>query len=426
MLPMTESRTVNRPVQLRELQTARAKHSSTRAKQTASRAVRTVGSTSGMLFGFTLFLTIFGLVMALSASSIFALKETGSAYTIFLKQLVWVGIGFAAFAVMAFIDYRIWRRWAFLVFFVCIFLMLLLFVPGIGVTEMGSTRWLRVGSMRIQPSEPAKLGFLLVSALVLSRKESLLHDSLHALIPIVFPMLTMIAILLLLQPDLGTTLVFCSIALFLLCMAGVRVQLMGALFGLAVSASLVLIAVAPYRMARVRGVFDPLGDAQGDGYQLVQSIIALISGGWTGTGLGASRQKWSWLPNPHNDFIFAIIGEELGLIGALVVLVLTFGLVLFCAQAARRAPDTFGRLIASGVAVWIAVQAVMNIGAVIGLLPITGVVLPLVSQGGTSAFVLLASLGIVISVAREGDKVVEKKLHEHRQMLAKQRKNSRA
>lgn len=359
----------------------------------------------------------FGLIMTLSASSVYALDATGSAYTVFVRQSLWVGAGIIALVGCAAIPYQRWARWVPVILVIVFALLVLVKVPGVGISVNGARRWVGWGPIRLQASEFAKFGFLIAASALLARKRRDLQDPVAAMVPVVFPLFAAIAGLVMLEPDLGTTLVISAVCFLLLFAAGVRLKLLGGVAALGALGVTVLAFLAPYRRARMLSFMDPFKDAQGGGYQVVQGMIAMGSGGASGVGLGASRQKWMFLPNAHTDFIFAVIGEELGLIGSLVLLSLLFLLVAYCVRAARRAPDLFGTLVASGVAAWIAVQALLNIGAVTALLPITGVPLPFVSVGGSNILVLLASLGIVINIARQGDIEVARAEHRRRRAL---------
>lgn len=385
----------------------------------AERLRRLGRSTSAPLWILIALVVTFGLVMTLSASSVYALDSTGSAYTVFVRQSLWVVAGILAMVGCAAIPYQKWTRWVPVILVIVFALLVMVKVPGLGISVNGARRWVGWGPIRLQASEFAKFGFLLAGAALLAKKRRLLHDPIHAIVPVVFPLWMAVAFLVMLEPDLGTTLVITSICFFLLFVAGVRVRFMAALGGIGAVAVTVLAYAEPYRRARMLSFIDPFADAQGGGYQVVQGMIAMGSGGTSGLGLGASRQKWMFLPNAHTDFIFAVVGEELGMVGSLVLLLLLFLLIAYCARAARRAPDLFGTLVASGVACWLAVQTLLNIGAVTSVLPITGVPLPLVSVGGSNILVLLASLGIVLNIARQGD--IEVARDEHRRWRERRR-----
>lgn len=378
---------------------------------------RLLRSGTGPLWLLTGLIVTFGLTMTLSSSSVYSLETTGSAYTIFVRQVIWVGIGILAMLVCSQIPYQKWRKWWIPILVVALALLVMVKLPGMGISVGGAKRWVGWGPIRVQPSELAKFAFLISASALLAGRRRLLHDPVHALIPVVMPLYVAIAGLVMAEPDLGTTLVISSVCFFLLYTAGCRMRFMFGLAALGVSLVTVMAFIAPYRRARLMSFMDPFADAEGGGYQVVQSLIALGSGGPTGTGLGASRQKWMFLPNGHTDFIYAIIGEELGLTGTLLVLVLFSLLIAYCVRAARRAPDLFGTLVASGVAVWLFSQSLFNLGAVTSVLPITGVPLPFISVGGSNVMVLLLSMGIVVNIARQGDIEAQRAEHRRRKRL---------
>jgi cell division protein FtsW len=260
----------------------------------------------------------------------------------------------------------------------------------------------------VQPSEIAKLAAVVFAATILDRKWGKLDDLGHLALPLL-PVAMLLCGMIMLQPDLGTTLIIAGTLLMMLFVAGVRLRYLtlAAVVGGLVGAGLIM--SADYRRVRFLSFLHPWQDVKNTGYQLAQSLIALGSGGWTGVGLGASRQKWAYVPNAHTDFIFSILGEELGLIGEIVVLA-AFGVLLFAGiRIAATAKDVFGRLLAAGIVCWFGLQALINLGAVTGLLPITGVPLPFLSYGGSSLVVSLAGVGILLNIAsasqREADRV---------------------
>jgi cell division protein FtsW len=344
-------------------------------------------------------LVILGLVMVLSASSVRAYEEYGSSFLFFGRQLLYAVVGTGVFLVTARMRYPAWQYLCVVLLAVSAALLVLVLLPGVGTVAGGSARWLRLGPVTVQPSELAKLAVLSFSAALLARRWHRLDDVREVTLPLA-PVVGVVCGLILLQPDMGTAVIILASVFVLLFVAGARLKhLVVGAAGLGVL-GFGLMYVEGYRWARFVSFIDPWADPQGNGYQTIQSLIALTSGGPFGVGLGASRQKWSYVPNAHTDFIFAIIGEELGLIGALAVLAL-FGALLYAGiRIALRAPDAFGRLLASGITGWFGVQAVVNLGAVTGLLPITGVPLPFVSFGGSSLIVSMAAVGILVSVAR--------------------------
>jgi cell division protein FtsW len=268
------------------------------------------------------------------------------------------------------------------------------------VTVGGSSRWLGFGSFRLQPSELVKLALVVYLADVLARRLDRDGDASGVLKPVV-GIFTVVGALVLKQPDMGTALVIAAVVFGLLFAAGIRGATMAKLGGVAVAAAFVIGMAEPYRKARLLSFMHPWADPTSTGYQVVQSLVGLGSGGLAGVGLGASRAKWGFLPNAHTDFIFSIIGEELGLIGSVLVVGLFVAFAMMGLRAARRAPDRFGGLLAVGVTVWLTAQAILNIGAVIGMLPVTGVPLPLVSFGGSSLVINMAAIGILLNIAAQ-------------------------
>jgi cell division protein FtsW len=343
---------------------------------------------------------LLGLVMVMSASSVVARDEHGSAWYFVLRQAGWAAAGLLALVLIARVDYHRWRRFAGLFLAASLLLLVVTLVPGIGVSVNGASRWVGVGPLTFQPSEIAKLAVLLWVADLLARRAAYVHNSRATLRPVIVVLAT-VATLVMLQPNLGTTLVIAAIALAVCFVAGTPLgPLAGwATFGLTVAMGLAL--TAPYRRARMTAFIDPWADPMASGYQNVQSLVGLGSGGLFGEGLGASRAKWGYLPYAHSDFIFAIIGEELGLAGTTIVVGLFVLLGVVGIRIALHAPDRLGMLLAVGVTAWFCIQAFVNIGAVIGILPITGVPLPFVSAGGSSLVFGMAAAGLLLSVARQ-------------------------
>lgn len=352
-----------------------------------------------LLVGVTLLLVSFGLVMVLSASSVTAYSAYGSSFTFLKRQGLWAAIGLGGLLVASRLSVRTVRRLAYPVLLLAVAGLLLVLVPGVGSAAYGATRWVSLGAVQVQPSEPVKLGVVRWGADLLARKEALLGQTKHLLVPLV-PVCLVIAGLILAEPDMGTMMVVTSILLMLLLIAGARrPTMLVMLAGIGAAGALMALA-APYRVARLTSFVDPFAHSSGSGYQAVQGLYAVASGGWYGLGLGASRQKWSYLPNSYTDYIFAIIGEELGFIGCAAVLALFATLAYTGLRIASRSADPFLRLITATVTVWLVGQAVINIGYVVGLLPVTGVTLPLVSSGGTSTAVTMFVFGLLANAAR--------------------------
>jgi cell division protein FtsW len=373
----------------------------TEAAPTRKQAARLARADLGLLLGSAGFLTAVGLVMVLSAGSVSAAQGYGgNSFWYFERQVVYAAAGVAIALGIARVPYKVWQVLSIPLLAVSAILMLIAAHPSSGTAYYGASRWIDIGPITLQPSEFAKLGIVAFTATILTRKWGRLDELGHLLVPL-GPVVALVAGLGVLQRDLGTTLILFGSVFILLFAAGVRLRYLVVSGAIAVGGAAYLIFGEAYRRTRFFGAFlDPWADPKGSGYQLIQGLIAIGSGGWLGTGLGTSRAKWDFLPNAHSDFIFAVIGEELGLIGALVVLV-AFGLLIYAGiRIAVHATDRFGRLLAAGIIAWIGLQTVINLGAVTGLLPITGVPLPLVSFGGTALVVTLAGVGVLASIAR--------------------------
>jgi cell division protein FtsW len=340
-----------------------------------------------------------GLLMVLSSSSVQALRDSDSSWLYFQRQAMWLGIGVVAFAVAARLPLQVMRRLAVPSLAVSVVLLVVVLIPGAGMTINGSTRWLGVGALRLQPSELAKLALLIFGADLLARRAHKIHDPREALWPVCLVM-GGLALLVMLQPDMGTTIVLVLVGGSLLLLSGAPLSWLLRLGAIGLAVGAVLAVSAPYRRARVVSFFNPWADAGNTGYQVVQSLVGMGSGQVTGVGLGASRAKWGFLPNAHTDFIFAIIGEELGLIGSLTVIGMFVALAWLGAKTVIAAPDRFSALVAGGVTAWVAGQALVNMGAVVGLVPVTGVPLPFVSAGGSALVVNLFAAGLLVQVAR--------------------------
>jgi cell division protein FtsW len=347
------------------------------------------------------FLLVIGLVMVLSASSVQAERESGSTWTYFVKQAMWCGLGLVVVVVTARTDYRRWRRWVPVLLALSFVLLLLVLVPGLGVQVNGARSWLGRGSLRVQPSELVKLALLLFSADLLARRAHLMSDHRVTLNPVLV-VAALVGGLMMLQPDLGSTIVLGTIVFSVLFIAGVPLGRLSGVFTVAGVAAVGLALAEPYRRNRLLAFLDPARDPGNTGYQINQSLTGVASGGLFGVGLGESRAKWGFLPNAHTDFIFAIIGEELGLLGALVVLGLFLALAVLGVRTALAAPDRFGCYVAAGITAWLLAQAFVNVGGVVGLLPITGLTLPYVSFGGSSLLVTMAATGILLNIAATG------------------------
>ena len=353
-----------------------------------------------LLLALVAVLSLIGLVMVLSASSVTALYEYGSSWYHFKRQLIWVTLGSVAMVIVMRVDYHWWRRYTKLLLLGSGLLMVLVMVPGLGVNVNGSSRWLGYGFVRIQPSEFAKLGVLLFVADLLARRADKVDNWRVTLKPVLV-VFGAFAAMLMLQPNLGTTIILASIVFVMLFVSGVPIKPLVLTFTVGGIFASMAAVFEPYRRRRLLGFLNPWKDSQNTGYQTIQSQVGIARGGITGSGLGQSRAKWGFLPFAHTDFIFAIIAEELGLIGAVLVVALFVALGVAGIRTALRAPDHYGMLLATGITSWILIQAFVNVGAVVGVLPITGVPLPFVSFGGSSLVVTMASVGLLLNVARQ-------------------------
>lgn len=342
-----------------------------------------------------------GLVMVFSASSVRSYATYHSSYAIAMKQAIFMGVGIPCMWVASRLPVKAWRMLGYPLLLTAVAGLVLVLVPGIGRNVDGATRWIPMpGGFNIQPSELGKLALVLWGADLLVRKRKLLGEWKHLFVPLL-PVAGLVCFLVMLEPDMGTTLATVSIVVALLWVVGTPVRYFAAFLGVLVSLGAALAVAEPYRLARLTTFLHPFDDPQGSGYQAVQGLYALSSGGWFGLGLGASREKWAGgLPNAHTDFVFAIIGEELGLLGTIAVLLLFATLTYAGVRIAQRSTDPFARLAATGVTAWLAAQALINMGAVVGLLPITGIPLPLISFGGSALIPTLVAIGMLLSFAR--------------------------
>jgi cell division protein FtsW len=354
-----------------------------------------------LILGISVLLLALGLVMVLSTASVSDLIAGVSPYSDFKKQLLGVAVGVPLMWAAARSSPWLFRAAAYPLLAISVVGLGLTLIHGVGVSQNGAARWIALGPFQLQPSELAKLAFVLWGADLLARKEKLgqLTEWRHLLMPLL-PGAGIICLLVMLGDDLGTTFVLLTIFLALLWVIGTPGRLFSGLLGLMGLVMVMLIVVAPSRMERLTSFLHPHGGPTGPNMQNIQGKYALGSGGLFGEGLGASREKWGWVPESTSDFIFAIIGEELGLVGTLCVMAMYGGIAFAGLRVARRATDTFTRLAAAAVTAWIVMQAAVNIGAVIGVLPITGVPLPLVSEGLSSLLVTMIALGMLMSFAR--------------------------
>ncbi|MDP4668296.1 MAG: putative lipid II flippase FtsW [Candidatus Nanopelagicales bacterium] len=350
-------------------------------------------ATFGLLF--------IGVIMILSASTTVSYKQFNNQYIIFLRQLMFAGIGIIMMIAISFLPKVFFFKWAKVALWLSIILLGLVLIPSIGISVAGQRNWISLwGPFRLQPSEIAKLTLIVWGSVVLSKQVRSKVTTWQNLLVPVFPVGVIVSILVILQGDLGTALIVGPILLSLFYAIGAPLRLFtwSTIFGLL--AIFLLSIQEGYRIQRFLSWINPSAENQDAGWQVMHGKYALASGGWTGIGLGASKEKWGWLPAAHTDFIFAVVGEEIGLVGTVIVLIFIGTIAFVALSLARKTNDLFTKLIATSVAAWIVVQSIINIGAVLGLLPVTGVPLPLVSYGGSSLVFTMSAIGVLMAVLR--------------------------
>ena len=351
------------------------------------------------LFFATLLLVFIGLVMVFSASAVVAKDRFGSPYTLLLRQFAWAVAGCVAMVVAMKLDYRRYRHPA--IVFSALGLTTLLLVLVFFLDRSHNThRWIKLGALSFQPSELAKPVLILFLAYFLETRTRLMDDWRRTLIPAVLPAVALSA-LILMEPDLGTAIMCIAITAVVLFVAGMRLRYFGYALAPLPLFFYVFIVRVPWRYQRILAFMDPFADPQGRGFHIIQSLIAVGTGGFTGLGLMEGKQKLFYLPEPYNDFIFAVTAEELGLIGSLIVVTL-FAVFLWRAlRTAALTQDVFARYLATGIAAMVVVQALFNISVVLALLPTKGIALPFISSGGSSLFVMLASVGVLLNITQQ-------------------------
>ncbi len=353
-----------------------------------------------LILGSAMLLLALGLVMVLSSSSVESFDIYGSAFTLFSRQAMFAVLGVALMIVLSRTPVATLRRFSTPFLLGSFVLLLLVFVPGIGVGVHGQRNWIALfGPFRLQPSEFAKLAVILWAADLFTRKDHILHRWRELAVPFV-PVAGALVLLVLAEGDLGTAIILSVIVAALLFVAGAPMRIFVLLGAIGLAGIAAMSLTAGYRMRRFTAWLHPEADLDGAGWQLIQGKYAMGTGGWWGVGLGGSREKWGALPEAHTDFIFPVIAEELGLLGALTVIGLFAAITVFALRMAIRTPDTFVRVTCVGIVAWLVGQAMINLGAVLQLMPITGVPLPFVSYGGSSLLPSLMAIGILLSFAR--------------------------
>ena len=358
-------------------------------------------SVDGWMFTVTSFLVFIGLVMVFSASAVMAKERFGSAYTFLFRQLAWAIAGLVAMFLAMKLDYRKLKHPAVVFTLLGATTILLISVFFLDRTH-GTHRWFHLGPISFQPSELAKPAIILFLAWFLEAKTKAIDDWRNTLLPAITPTVVFLG-LIVFQPDLGTAIACAGITASILFVAGIRLRYFGYAFLASLLPLYVLIFHVAYRRDRILAFLNPYSDPQGRGFHMIQSLIAVSTGGVTGLGLMEGKQKLFYLPEPHTDFIFAVTAEELGMVGALVVIIL-FAIFLWRGtRAALRTQDNFGRFLAVGVTSMIVLQAFINISVVLGMMPTKGIPLPFVSYGGSSLFVTLACVGVLLNITKQAE-----------------------
>ncbi|WLR52249.1 stage V sporulation protein E [Bacillus tianshenii] len=347
----------------------------------------------------TFLLLTVGLIMVYSASAIWADYKFDDSFFFAKRQLLFAGVGIVAMFFMMNVDYWTWRTHSKLLLLVCFGLLLVVLIPGVGLVRGGARSWLGVGAFSIQPSEFMKLAMIAFLAKYLSEHQKKITSFKRGLVPSLGLVMTAFG-LIMLQPDLGTGTVLVGTCVVMIYTAGARISHFVALGVVGLAGFVGLIASAPYRIKRITSFLDPWQDPLGSGFQIIQSLYAIGPGGLLGLGLGKSRQKFFYVPEPQTDFIFSIIAEELGFIGGTFVLLLFAVLLWRGIRIALGAPDLFGSFLAVGIVSMIAIQVMINIGVVTGLMPVTGITLPFLSYGGSSLTLILVAIGILLNISR--------------------------
>lgn len=369
-------------------------------------------------FDFILCITVIlllalGIIMVLSASAPSALSITGNSYFYVKKQLIFAIVGIFVMLFLSKVDYRFYKKYYWQIYFISWIILLLVLVPGLGYSVKGATRWIKIGGSQFQPSELTKIGLIIFFAGYLSDHKDELYDLKKGFIKPICFLVPPIGILFFVQNHLSVSLVICIITIVMMFIAGCRlkhfvvvgivgISLIIGIFGfMQISGA----GEGNFRLDRISTYFDPWADAQGTGYQTVQSLYAIGSGGMFGLGLGNSKQKYLYIPEPHNDFIFSILAEELGFAGCIIVIILFAIFIWRGILIAMRATDMYGTLVAVGITTLVAVQAIINIAVVTATVPTTGMSLPFFSYGGTALLLLLANVGILLNISRSSSKV---------------------
>ena len=380
-------------------------HTKTGAKTKAKRQRSAVGAMAGrtsalVLWGVVLTLAGIGLAMVISASTVTSLYDGSGTWDTAIRHSVWLGLGLVAMAGLGRFDYHHLKRVVPALMVLSVAALLAVLIPSIGIEANGSRRWIGIGPLTFQPAELAKLTAILYTAYLMDARSPARHPVRATVNPVLL-VIGVAAALLLAQPDLGSAIVLVGVVFAMLYTAGAPALPLARWFVIGTVVASILAYAEPYRRRRLFAFVDPWNDPLDTGYQTIQSLVGIASGGLMGVGIGEGRAKWGYLPFAHTDFIYAVVAEEMGFGGALLVLAMFVVLGTVGCMIAMRARDHFGRLLAVGITVWILAQALINIGAVVGVMPITGIPLPFMSFGGTALITTMAAVGILINIARQ-------------------------
>lgn len=357
------------------------------------------GSFDFGLFFLTILLVLIGIIMVYSASFVQAKFKYGDTSYFLKKEIIFSTLGLVIMLIVSKIDYRIYKKFDLFFIVVAYLLLIVTLWTPLGITLNHATRWMDLGPLgTLMPSEVAKFSCILISARIISNRRKHITKFSTFIQPFIYSFIAVVFIIL--QPDLSTSFTILFVTFAMLFVAGVPWISVFSTIIAGAAGVFVLILAKPYRMKRLMTFRDPFQDRLGDGYQVIQSLYALASGGVTGLGLGRSRQKFFYLPEPQNDFIFAIIGEELGYIGGIILLILFSLLISKCFKIAMNAPDLYGTMIVAGITFQIGIQVLVNVGVATSAIPNTGIPLPFISYGGTALVIFMAAIGIILNISR--------------------------
>ncbi|WP_296645306.1 stage V sporulation protein E [Romboutsia sp. 13368] len=351
-----------------------------------------------VIFYTTMTLVFIGIIMVFSASFVQSAFKHGDSYYFLKRNIIYATLGFISMMTISNIDYRFWKKNAKVIGIVSVVLLLLVLTP-LGIKANGARRWLGFGAFTIQPAEIAKFATIIITSKLIEKR----YDDMKSLTKGVLPLLVipgLFFVLIMLQPNMSTAGTIILVTFVMIFVAGLNMKFVIAMFGSGVGLFLLLALTSEYRLKRILSFLDPFQDPLGNGYQVIQGLYALGSGGLFGMGLGKSQQKWFYIPEPQNDFIFAIIGEELGLIGCAVVIMLFVILVYRCVRIALNCKDIFTCMVVIGIGAQIGIQAALNIAVATSSMPVTGVALPFISYGGTSLIIFMSAVGIVLNISK--------------------------